>query len=161
MPLSTRRLSSFLKLAGGGVRKDLPRGRIAQLVRALASHAFIASDYDQNPPTKSRQISSSESFRDVCHSLSGACMPTLDHNSCTKPSRELLGRLVCQSSVPIERLEIAPKKLRCAETVHVSSERGDGNETTAICQNRERNGMSLVRAPALRGMPARPMAKAC
>src|SRR4030095_2680268 len=39
MPLSTRRLSSFLKLAGGGVRKDLPRGRIAQLVRALASHA--------------------------------------------------------------------------------------------------------------------------
>jgi hypothetical protein len=154
-------LFPMLKLPAQGVRKDLPRGRIAQLVTALASHAFIASDYDQNPPTTSRQISSSESFRDVCHSLSGACVPGLDHNSCTKPSRESSGRPVCQSGVPIEGLEIAPKKMRCAETVHVSSERGDGNETTAICRSRGNKGMSMVPPRAVRGMQARPMAKPC
>jgi hypothetical protein len=51
-------------------------GRIAQLVRALASHAFIGSDCDHNPPTKSRQISSFESFCAACHSLSGVCVWT-------------------------------------------------------------------------------------
>jgi hypothetical protein len=94
-------------------------GRIAQLVRALASHAFIASDYDQNPSTKSRQINSSESFRDACR-LSGACLRRLDHNSCTKPPRESLGRLVCQSSVPLQVCERTSGKMGCVETVYVS-----------------------------------------
>src|SRR4030095_12772578 len=100
--------------------------------------------------TKSRQISSSESFRAVCHSLSGACVRTLDHNSCTKPSRESSGRLVCQSSVPVEALEIGPKKMRCAETVHVSSERGDGNGKTSE--------VSMVRPSKMPGLPERQMA---
>jgi hypothetical protein len=95
-------------------------GRIAQLVRALASHAVLACDYDRNPPTKSRQINISKPFRDACHRLSGACLRRLDHNSCTKPLLESLGRLVCQSSVPIEAADIASKKNCCAETVHVS-----------------------------------------
>src|SRR5262249_6408217 len=126
---STRRSSSFLKLTSGGVRKDLPRGRIAQLVRALASHAVLACDHDRNPPTKSRQINSSKLFRDVCRRLPGARLRRLDHNSCTKPAVESSGPLVCQSSVPIEELEIASKIIRCAETVHVSLQ-GDGNGET-------------------------------
>lgn len=108
----------------------LLRGRIAQLVRALASHAVLACDYDRNPPTKSRQINSSKPFRVVCHRLSGACLRKLDHNSCTKPPLKSFGRLVCQSSVPIEAPNIASKKNRCAETVHVSFREGDGNGKT-------------------------------
>src|SRR5262245_22639625 len=93
-------------------------------------HAVLVCDYDRNTPTKSKQINSSKRFRDVCHRLSGACLPRLDHNSCTIPLLESLGQLVCQSSVRLEGLEIAPKKNRCAETVHVSSDQGDGNGET-------------------------------
>src|SRR5262245_31827553 len=83
-------------------------------------HAVLVCDYDRNTPTKSEQINSSKRFRDVCHRLSGACLPRLDHNSCTIPLLESLGQLVCQSSAPIETLDIPSKKSCCAETVHVS-----------------------------------------
>jgi hypothetical protein len=63
--------------------------------------------------------------------------------------------MVCSNPKPHQHFSIAVRELS------VSSERGDGIETSPICRSRERKDVSLVWARALCGMQARPMGKPC